>query len=174
MMDLGGFVRSAFPESDLPQLAYAPFPEIVPGVARYEDFAVNSVHIPANGKNKTRPAISSPASTSRKTWRLSLAAEGAIPPRNDCPPSSDPLVNAAVEELKKVVGTSQYYDRDTDPDMAQEGLTGIHGQAERRDEFLRGWKRPAREFSASHSGARREQSVHVAQKCAAVLGQRHA
>ncbi|TIR45479.1 MAG: carbohydrate ABC transporter substrate-binding protein, partial [Mesorhizobium sp.] len=102
MMDLGGFVRSAFPEADLPQLAYAPFPEIVPGVARYE--------------------------------------EGAIPPRNDCPPSKDPLVNAAVEELKKVVGTSQYYDRDTDPDMAQEGMAGLQEfmvKPERREQILK-------------------------------------
>ena len=27
--------------------------------------------------------------------------------------------------MKTVVGTAQYYDRDTDPDMAQEGLKGF-------------------------------------------------
>ncbi|TIR42648.1 MAG: carbohydrate ABC transporter substrate-binding protein, partial [Mesorhizobium sp.] len=63
-----------------------------------------------------------------------------IPPRNDCPPSKDPLVNAAVEELKKVVGTSQYYDRDTDPDMAQEGMAGLQEfmvKPERREQILK-------------------------------------
>ncbi|RWX66075.1 carbohydrate ABC transporter substrate-binding protein, partial [Mesorhizobium sp. M4B.F.Ca.ET.089.01.1.1] len=42
-------------------------------------------------------------------------------------------------ELKKVVGTSQYYDRDTDPDMAQEGMTGLQEfmvKPERREQIL--------------------------------------
>jgi len=44
-----------------------------------------------------------------------------------------------VGRLKKVVGTSQYYDRDTDPDMAQEGMTGLQEfmvKPERRDQIL--------------------------------------
>ena len=139
MMDLGGFVRSAFQEADIPQLAYAPFPEVVPGVARYEDFSVNSIHVPANAKNKQGARDFLAYFYKPENLGAFLAAEGAIPPRNDCPPSKDPLVNAAVEELKKVVGTSQYYDRDTDPDMAQEGMTGLQEfmvKPERRDQIL--------------------------------------
>ncbi|WP_024927427.1 MULTISPECIES: ABC transporter substrate-binding protein [unclassified Mesorhizobium] len=139
MMDLGGFVRSAFPEADIPQLAYAPFPEVVPGVARYEDFSVNSIHVPANARNKQGARDFLAYFYKPENLGAFLAAEGAIPPRNDCPPSTDPLVNAAVEELKKVVGTSQYYDRDTDPDMAQEGMTGLQEfmvKPERRDQIL--------------------------------------
>ncbi|TGQ04778.1 MULTISPECIES: ABC transporter substrate-binding protein [unclassified Mesorhizobium] len=139
MMDLGGFVRSAFPEADLPQLAYAPFPEIEPGVARYEDFSVNSIHVPANAKNKQGARDFLAYFYKPENLGAFLAAEGAIPPRNDCPPSHDPLVNTAVEELKKVVATSQYYDRDTDPDMAQEGMTGLQEfmvKPERREQIL--------------------------------------
>jgi len=54
-----------------------------------------------------------------------LEPGGNVPPRTDLPPSKDPLVNAAVESLKQVKGTSQYYDRDSDPDMAQAGLVGF-------------------------------------------------
>ena len=49
------------------------------------------------------------------------------------------LFNAAVESLKTVEGSAQYYDRDTDPDMAQEGLKGFQefmAKPERRDQIL--------------------------------------
>lgn len=49
-------------------------------------------------------------------------------------------MNAAVESLKTVAGTSQYYDRDTDPDMAQAGLVGFQefmARPERRDAILK-------------------------------------
>jgi maltose-binding protein MalE len=53
MMNLGAFVRAAFPQQDLPQLTFAPFPVIDDGLGRYEEFSLNSVHIPANAKNKS-------------------------------------------------------------------------------------------------------------------------
>jgi multiple sugar transport system substrate-binding protein len=62
-----------------------------------------------------------------------------VPPRNDMPPSDDPLVNAAVDSLKTVAGTAQYYDRDTDPDMAQAGLNGFQEfmvHPDRREQIL--------------------------------------
>ncbi|MGO7374071.1 hypothetical protein ACCT04_35670, partial [Rhizobium ruizarguesonis] len=55
-----------------------------------------------------------------------LEPGGNFPPRHDLPPSKDPLVNVAVETMKTLQGTSQYYDRDSDPDMAQAGLVGFH------------------------------------------------
>jgi multiple sugar transport system substrate-binding protein len=139
MMDLGGFIKYAFPAGDQPQLAYAPFPEIVPGMDRFEDFSVNSIHIPKNGKNKQGARDFLAYFYQPENLGAFLESEGAIPPRNDCPPSKDPLVNLAVEELKKVKGTAQYYDRDTDPDMAQEGMKGFQEftvKPERREQIL--------------------------------------
>ncbi len=42
MMNLGAFVRAAFPQQDLPQLTFAPFPVIDDGLGRYEEFSLNS------------------------------------------------------------------------------------------------------------------------------------
>ncbi len=125
MMDLAGFIKYGFPAEEQDQIAFAPFPEITPGLPRYEDFALNSIHIPKNAKNKEGAREFLAYLYQPENLAAYLAPEGAVPPRSDCPPSADPLVNAAVESLKSVKGTAQYYDRDTDPDMAQEGLKGF-------------------------------------------------
>ncbi|MDX0025289.1 ABC transporter substrate-binding protein [Sinorhizobium meliloti] len=139
MMNLGAFVRAAFPQQDLPQLTFAPFPVIEDGLGRYEEFSLNSVHIPTNAENK--PGAREFLTHFYKPENLAAYLEpgGNVPPRNDLPPSKDPLVNAAVESLKAVAGTSQFYDRDTDPDMAQAGLVGFQefmARPERRDAIL--------------------------------------
>jgi multiple sugar transport system substrate-binding protein len=139
MMDLASFIKYAIPAADQPQIAYTPFPEINAGVDRYEDFSVNSVHVPKNAKNKQGARDFLAYFYQPENLGAFLEAEGAIPPRNDCPPSKDPMVNAAVAALKDVKGTSQYYDRDTDPDMAQEGLKGFQEftvKPERREQIL--------------------------------------
>ncbi|MCM5560100.1 ABC transporter substrate-binding protein [Pleomorphomonas sp. JP5] len=139
MMDLGGFIKYGFPPEDVDQIAYAPFPVIDKAMPRYEDFSLNSVHIPKNGKNKENARDFLAYFYKPENLAAFLEAESAVPPRNDCPPSKDPLINAAVESMKTVVGTAQYYDRDTDPDMAQEGLKGFQEfmvKPERRDQIL--------------------------------------
>lgn len=139
MMDLGGFIKYGFPPEDVDKIAYAPFPVIDKAMPRYEDFSLNSVHIPKNGKNKENARDFLAYFYKPENLAAFLEAESAVPPRNDCPPSKDPLINAAVESMKTVVGTAQYYDRDTDPDMAQEGLKGFQEfmvKPERRDQIL--------------------------------------
>lgn len=139
MMNLGAFVRYAFPDEDLPQLHFAPFPKIDANLERYEEFSLNSVHIPANAKNKVGAREFLAHFYKPENLSAYLEPAGNVPPRNDLPTSKDPLVNAAVESLKTVAGTSQYYDRDTDPDMAQAGLVGFQefmARPERRGAIL--------------------------------------
>ncbi|MER9252251.1 substrate-binding domain-containing protein [Mesorhizobium sp. M0598] len=139
MMNLGAFVKATFPEQDLEQLTFAPFPKIDGALDRYEEFSVNSVHIPANAKNKAGAREFLAFFYRPENFGPYLEPGGNVPPRNDLPASKDPLVNAAVESLKTVAGTSQYYDRDTDPDMAQAGLVGFQefmAKPERRDAIL--------------------------------------
>ncbi|OWV83295.1 ABC transporter substrate-binding protein [Rhizobium sp. R693] len=139
MMDLGGFIKYGFQATEVNQIGYAPFPEIAPGLARYEDFSLNSVHVPAKAKNKQGARDFLAFFYKPENLGAFIEAESGVPPRNDCPQSSDPLVNAAVQSLKSVAGSAQYYDRDTDPDMAQEGLKGFQEfmvKPERRDQIL--------------------------------------
>ncbi|APO71265.1 sugar ABC transporter substrate-binding protein (plasmid) [Rhizobium gallicum] len=139
MMDLAGFIKYGFPEDQVGQIAFAPFPEISAQMARYEDFALNSIHVPKNAKNKEGARDFLAYFYKPENLSAFLETESAVPPRSDCPPSKDPLVNAAVEQLKTVAGSAQYYDRDTDPDMALEGLKGFQefmAKPERRDQIL--------------------------------------
>jgi len=139
MMDLGGFIKYSFPKDQQEQIAFAPFPQIVGDMPRYEDFALNSIHVPKNAKNKQGARDFLAYFYQPENLGAFIEAESGIPPRNDCPPSKDPLVNMAVDSLKNVAGTAQYYDRDTDPDMAQEGLKGFQEfmvKPERRDQIL--------------------------------------
>ncbi|PKA42808.1 ABC transporter substrate-binding protein [Rhizobium sullae] len=139
MMDLAGFIKYGFPEDQVGQIAFSPFPEITAGIGRYEDFALNSVHVPKNAKNKEGARDFLAYFYKPENLSAFLETESAVPPRSDCPPSKDPLVNAAVEQLKTVAGSAQYYDRDTDPDMALEGLKGFQefmAKPERRDQIL--------------------------------------
>ena len=124
MMHLGAFVKGALPEAAVPNLTYVPNPKIA-DIPRYEDFSVDSIHIPANAKNKELAREFLAHFYQPENLAAFLKPGGNIPPRNDLPPSDDPLVNAAVESLREVAGTAQYYDRDTDPDMARAGLNGF-------------------------------------------------
>ncbi|MDX3925225.1 MAG: ABC transporter substrate-binding protein [Shinella sp.] len=139
MMNLGAFVKYAFPEKDVGQLTFAPFPIIDANLPRYEEFSLNSVHIPANAKNKAGAREFIAYFYRPENLGAYLKPAGNVPPRTDLPPSDDPLVNAAVESMKTMAGASQYYDRDTDPDMAQAGLVGFQefmAKPERRDAIL--------------------------------------
>ena len=138
MMNLGNFLKGALPAEAIPNLTFVPFPKIA-DIPRFEDFSVDSVHIPANAKNKELAREYLKAFYAPKNLEAFFAPTGQIPPRNDLPPSDDPLVNQAVESLKSVAGTAQYYDRDTDPDMAQAGLNGFQefmAKPERRQDIL--------------------------------------
>lgn len=138
MMNLGNFVKYVIPEADLPHLTFVPFPKIA-DIGRFEDFSTDSIHIPSNAKNKELAREFLAFIYQPENLSAYLEPAGNVPPRNDLPPSKDPLVNAAVESLKTVEGTAQYYDRDTDPDMAQAGLNGFQefmAKPERRQDIL--------------------------------------
>jgi multiple sugar transport system substrate-binding protein len=139
MMNLGNFVKYAIPEAALPNLTFAPFPRIA-DIGRFEDFSVDSVHIPANARNKELAREFLAFFYQPENLMSYLEPTGNISPRSDVPPSADPLINQALESLKTVDGTAQYYDRDTDPDMAQAGLNGFQefmAKPQRREEILK-------------------------------------
>lgn len=138
MINLGPFVNGALPPEDLEFLTYAPFPKIA-DIPRFEDFSTDSVHIPAKAKNKEVAREFLAFFYEPDNLMKFIGPAGAVPPRNDIPPGDNPLVNQAMESLKTVEGTAQYYDRDTDPDMAQAGLNGFQEfmvRPERRDQIL--------------------------------------
>lgn len=125
MMNLGGFISYAFPEEQRSQLRFAPFPIIDPNLGCYEDFSADSIHIPAKAPH---PEVAREFLTyfyQADNLRTYLEPEGNVPARSDIDMSDNPVVAEAQKGLIGVDGTAQYYDRDTDPDVAQAGLKGF-------------------------------------------------
>jgi len=125
MMDLGGFIKFAFPEEEVSQLRFAPFPSLDAAMPRYEDFSVDSIHIPAGAPN---PEVAREFLTffygADNLWTY-LKPDGNLPARTDINVSGDHIMEESQKGLIGVAGTAQYYDRDTNPDVAQEGLKGF-------------------------------------------------
>ncbi|WP_127901480.1 ABC transporter substrate-binding protein [Solirhodobacter olei] len=124
MMNLGAFVNSALPAADKDYLTYAPFPKIA-DIPRYEDFSTDSIHVPSKAKNPDGGKEFLAYFYEPKNLMKFIGPAGAVPPRNDIPKGNNPLINQAMDSLRSVKGTAQYYDRDTDPAMAQAGLKGF-------------------------------------------------
>ncbi|MBT9383744.1 ABC transporter substrate-binding protein [Pseudooceanicola sp. CBS1P-1] len=144
MMDLAGFIIYGFPEADRAQLRLAPFPTYDTGIGRYEDFSVDSIHIPSGAKN---PEVARDFLTyfyqPDRLWEY-LKPDGNLPARTDIDVSSDPIMVESRKGLVGVDGTSQYFDRDTDPDVAQAGLKGFQEfmvRPERASDILAGIER---------------------------------
>ncbi len=139
MMDLGNFIKYAFPPEDLRHVRFAPFPTIKPGVEQFEDFSVDSIHLPSGSKNKELAKEFLAFFYKPENLSAYLSPEGNVPARSDCAIGDDPILKMAVEEMKKVKGTAQYYDRDSDPDLALAGLKGFQEfmvKPDRREQIL--------------------------------------
>lgn len=139
MMDLGPFIAGVFPPEEKAQIGFAAFPEIVPGVGPYEDIAYNSIHIPAKAANKVLAREFLAFFYRPDNLAAFLKSESGLTPRIDMKVEPDPLLDQVRAEFKGVKGAAQYYDRDTDPDMAQAGLNAFQefsAAPERRRQIL--------------------------------------
>lgn len=125
MMDLGGFLSYAFPEEEVSQLRFAPFPTYDAGMGRYEDYSVDSVHIPSGAPNPEVAREFLAYFYKPENLKRYLEPEGNVPARTDIDMSGNHMVQQAQQGLLGVDGTAQYYDRDTNPDVAQAGLKGF-------------------------------------------------
>ncbi len=101
------------------------FPTINPGAGNYEDAPTDTAHIPANAQNiedakvflafMARPEISN-------LWATGI---GNLPPNKNAPVPSDRFLQAGAVLLGEADGLAQFYDRDTDPEMASIGMQGF-------------------------------------------------
>ena len=125
MMDLAPFLSGIFPEAERGQIGFAPFPEIVPGVGPFEDIAYNSIHIPSGSTNKQLAREFLAYLYRPENLAEFLKAESGLAARNDIKTAPNPLLDSVRAAIQNIKGSAQYYDRDTDPDMAQIGLNGF-------------------------------------------------
>jgi len=122
---IGNFITPEFPAEVRDKIGVFPFPEITPGVPRYEDAPTDTVHIPTRAKNKA-DARKFMAFMMRPEVQTAMnAALKQIPTHKAAKTPEEPFLQAGYQMLSTAAGTAQFYDRDTDPTMAQDGMKGF-------------------------------------------------
>ncbi|MFT7418104.1 MAG: multiple sugar transport system substrate-binding protein [Reinekea sp.] len=120
---MGNFLTPNFPE-DM-DFDFFPFPIIDPSIGRYEDAPTDTVHIPSRAKNKAdaRKFLAYVALPENQT-KLNMALN-QLPPNKYATAADNKFLTQGNEMLGSADGTAQFYDRDTDPAMASEGMKGF-------------------------------------------------
>ena len=122
---IGNFITPNFPEELDGKMGFFQFPQIDPAISMAEDAPMDTIHIPAKAKNKedARTFLEFMARADNQT--LVNAALLQIPPHKEAQAPDNFFLNKGVTMLNNTSGTAQFYDRDTEPRMAQEGMKGF-------------------------------------------------
>ena len=135
---IGNFITPQFPDDVKSKMSFFQFPVITPGLELGEDAPTDTVHIPARAKNKegAKKFLAFVARADVQTDINKILLQ--LPTNKNAKVVSDPFLDIAKEMLPKAK-TAQFYDRDTDPDMAKEGMKGFQEfmvKPNRLDEIL--------------------------------------
>ncbi len=121
---IGNFITPNFPDEIKDQMGFFQFPVINESVGIGEDAPTDTIHIPANAKNKEDArrflAYLARADVQEKFNEAILQ----LPVHVDAKAKDDPFLNIGADMLSKA-GTAQFYDRDTPPEMAKVGMKGF-------------------------------------------------
>jgi multiple sugar transport system substrate-binding protein len=122
---LGPYVRTSLPAEMHSNIGFFAFPAVEANVPNFEELSVNGVGIPRGAKNKEM-AKKFLKFFAEKDNNIAFAKGGAVlPARIDVAITDDPYAAEQFAHAKGAKGSSQFYDRDTDPDMAQVGMRGF-------------------------------------------------
>lgn len=139
-LNMRTFITPNFPKELDGKMGFFQFPQIDPAVGMAEDAPMDTIHIPAKAENKkdARKFLEFMARADNQT--LVNVALLQIPPHKKAHAPDNYFLNKGVDMLNNSSGTAQFYDRDTDPSMAQEGMKGFQEfmvKPERLDAILK-------------------------------------
>lgn len=120
---MGNFLSPNFPEGT--NFDFFQFPQINKKVGMYEDAPLDTLHIPSRAKNKVDARRFLAFIALPENQEILNAAINQIPPHKDARPTDNKFLNQGVAMLNAADGTAQFYDRDTSPEMASDGMKGF-------------------------------------------------
>jgi len=139
MFLIGNFFTQTIPPVDADKYDSFRFPIIDPDLPIYEERALDVVAIPAIAKNKA-DARKFLAFVARPDVQSALNIKvGNLPPNIQAEISTDRFLMEGAASLSAAAATSQFYDRDTPPEMAKVGMKGFQefmDRPERLDRIL--------------------------------------
>ena len=121
---IGNFVTPQLGDQE-ENVGFFQFPIIDPTKNVGEDAPMDTVHIPAKAKNKAdaRKFLAYLANPDVQTQIN--AAINQIPPHKDAKAADNYFLNIGIKMLGEADGQAQFFDRDTTPGMAKEGMKGF-------------------------------------------------
>ena len=136
---IGNFVTPQLGDQE-ENVGFFQFPIIDPEMDIGEDAPMDTVHIPAKAKNKedARKFLAYLANPEVQT--TINAAINQIPPHKDAKAADNYFLNIGIKMLGEADGQAQFFDRDTTPGMAKEGMKGFQEfmvKPERLDKILK-------------------------------------
>jgi multiple sugar transport system substrate-binding protein len=122
---IGNFFVPFFPAEIADNMGFFQFPVIDASVPLYEDAPTDTIHIPARAKNKedARKFLAFMARAENQTALNNVL--GQLPPNRESQVKDDRFLSAGFEMLSASAGLAQFYDRDTNPEMAKLGMQGF-------------------------------------------------
>ena len=144
MMLIGNYIVPNFPPAVRDRMAFARFPVVNPAVPGFEEAPMNTLHIPARAANKTDArrflAFVMRADVQEEINRATLT----IPVNTRAAVTDDRFLVAGRELLRNAAGLSQFFDRDTNEDLAVVAMRGFQEfmlNPQRADAVLAGIER---------------------------------
>jgi multiple sugar transport system substrate-binding protein len=121
---LGPYVLTSLPAEMHAKIGFFPFPNAKPDMPTYEEVSINGVAIPSGARNKdlARKFLAFLAEPDNLS---AFAKAGAVLPARTDVSLNDPFSEVQMKLVREAKGSSQFYDRDTDPEMAQIGMKGF-------------------------------------------------
>ncbi len=122
---LGPYVLTSLPEDLRGNMGFFPFPKVDPAVPDYEQVSINGVGIPKGAKNKD--LAKKFLAFFAQPENINAFAKGGqvVPARTDVKIDPNDFASVQMDVVNSSAGSSQFYDRDTDPEMAQQGMRGF-------------------------------------------------
>lgn len=136
---IGNFITPQFPEDVADKMGFFQFPVIDDSVPMYEDAPIDTLHIPARASNKDDARRFLAFVTQPDVQRDLNVAINQLPPHSGAGVGDNRFLQAGYDMLNEAAGIAQFYDRDTNPEMARAGMEGFQEfmiNPDRRDRIL--------------------------------------
>jgi len=142
MYVMGNFAVAPLRDAGLTkdQLGFFQFPIIDPAIEVAEEAPTDTIHIPANAKNKVDAKKFLAYIASAKVQTQMNKTLGQLPINADSVADEDAFLQAGFEMLSKTSKIAQFFDRDAPAEMAKAGMEGFQEfmvKPERLDTILK-------------------------------------
>ncbi len=125
MLLMGNFLIPKLPDMVLPDIGFFRFPSIEPNVPFFEEAPLDILIVPKNAANKNN-AMKFLAFAGRADIQADMNSRmSMISPNMDAGINSDYYIQQGAEVLEQAEGSSQFFDRDTPPEMVPHGMEAI-------------------------------------------------